>query len=72
MKSTDIAAIILIAAISVGGAYFIADAVIGKPQNESVKVRTATPISADIQQPDSEIFNKDAINPTVEVVIGDQ
>ncbi|MDB5177329.1 MAG: exported protein of unknown function [Candidatus Saccharibacteria bacterium] len=72
MKSSDIAAIILIAAISVGAAYFVADAVIGKPSNQSVKVRTTTAISADIQQPDSGIFNKDAINPTVEVVIGDQ
>lgn len=72
MKNSDIAAIILIASISVIGAYFVADAVIGKPSNQSVKVRTAEAISAEVQQPDGEIFNKDAINPTVEVVIGDE
>jgi hypothetical protein len=72
MKKSDIAAIILIASISMLIAYFIADAVIGKPSSESVKVKTIAPIAADVQQPDSTIFNKDAINPTVEVVIGDQ
>lgn len=72
MRKNDIAAIILIASISVAVAYFVADAVIGKPSSQSTKVRTATPISAEVQTPDKTIFNKDAINPTVEVVIGDE
>jgi len=72
MKRTDIAAIILIASLSVGVAYFVADAIIGKPSNASVKVKTTQLISAEIDQPDSKIFNSNAINPTVEVVIGDQ
>jgi hypothetical protein len=72
MKNSDIAAIIVIASISVLIAYFVADAVIGKPSNDSVKVKTIAPISADVQTPDNSIFNKDAINPTVEVVIGNQ
>ena len=71
MKRSDIAAIILIASISILGAYFIAGAIIGKPSDKGEKVLTAAPISADIQTPDSAVFNKDAINPTVEVVIGD-
>jgi len=70
MKSSDIAALILIASISVLVAYFVADAVIGKPSSESVKVKTIAPISADVETPDKTIFNKDAINPTVEVEIG--
>lgn len=72
MKNSDVAAIIIIASISVLIAYFVADAVIGKPSNDSVKVKTIAPISAEVQTPDSTIFNKDAINPTVEVVIGDK
>lgn len=72
MKNTDIAALILIASISMVIAYFVADAVIGKPTSESVKVKTIERISSDIQEPDKSIFNKDAINPTVEVIIGDQ
>ena len=72
MKRTDVAALIFIASLSVLVAYFIADMVIGKPTSESVKVKTMAPIRADIEQPDPSIFNKDAINPTVEVVIGGQ
>ncbi len=72
MKRTDVAALIFIASLSVLVAYFIADMVIGRPSAESVKVKTAIPISADVEQPDPSIFNRDAINPTVEVVIGGQ
>lgn len=72
MKQSDIATIVLIAAISVTAAYFIANAVVGKPSSTSVSVKTAEPISAEVQEPDKNIFNKDAINPTVEVTIGDK
>jgi hypothetical protein len=71
MKNTDYAAIILIASISMLAAYFVADAVIGRPGNESVKVKTVEEVTADVQQPDASVFNKDAINPTVPVIIGD-
>ncbi|MDB5184088.1 MAG: exported protein of unknown function [Candidatus Saccharibacteria bacterium] len=70
MKRTDIAALIFIASLSILVAYFVADAVIGKPTAESINVKTIAPISADVQQPDPSIFNKDAINPTVVVTIG--
>jgi hypothetical protein len=72
MKKSEIAAIIAIASLSVAIAYFVANAVIGKPSSASVKVRTVAPISAEVDQPDGKIFNKDAINPTVEVVIGNE
>jgi len=70
MKNSDVAAVILIASLSVLVAYFVADAVIGKPTSASVKVKTVAPISAEVQTPDQSIFNRDAINPTVEVLIG--
>jgi len=72
MKNSDVAVIIVIASISVLVAYFVADAVIGKPTGGSIKVKTIDPISTEVQSPDSSIFNKNAINPTVPVVIGDQ
>lgn len=71
MKKSDIAALILIASISIFAAYFIADAVIGRPSAESVKVKTIEAISDTVEQPDGSVFNKDAINPTIEVIIGD-
>lgn len=72
MKSTDIAAVILIASLSMLAAYFIADAVIGRPDAETAKVKTVEPLTADVAAPDPTVFNKDAINPTVEVIIGGQ
>ncbi len=70
MKKSDIATIILIASISVLVAYFAAKALIGDVQNESVQVKTADPITTEVKEPDPTVFNSDAINPTVEVIIG--
>lgn len=72
MKRSDIAVLVLIASISVIVAYFVANALIGSPTTESQTVRTTSTITESIVQPDSTIFNKDAINPTVEVVIGEK
>lgn len=70
MKRSDVAMIILIASVSVLMAYFVAKALIGDTQNESVKVKTTDLITTDITQPDTTVFNSNAINPTVEVIIG--
>jgi len=64
--------IILIASISMLVAYFVAKAIIGDTQNQSVKVKTAEKILTEVTQPDPSVFNSNAINPTVEVIIGDQ
>lgn len=72
MKNTDIAAVILIASLSMLAAYFIADAVIGRPETGTAKVKTVDALTSDVQQPDPTVFNKNAINPTVEVIIGGQ
>lgn len=72
MKKTDIAALILIASLSMLTAYLIANAVIGRPNAETVKVKSVEAISADVSEPDPGVFNKDAINPTVEVIVGDK
>lgn len=72
MKKSDIAMIILIASISVLVAYFVAKALIGDTANQSVTVKTTDQITTDINKPDSSVFNSNAINPTVQVIIGDQ
>jgi len=71
MKKSDIAMIILIASVSVLVAYFAAKAIVGDVQNQSVQVKTTEPITTEVPEPDPTVFNKDAINPTVEVIIGD-
>lgn len=69
MKKSDIAMIVLIASVSALLAYFVASSIFGGQSGSSVKVKTIDPISSTIVEPDSSIFNKDAINPAVEVQI---
>ncbi len=70
MKKNDIAALILIGSISLLIAWVSASSLIGEPKKESQKVKTVEAISSEIQSPSSKIFNKKAINPTVESSIG--
>ena len=71
MKKTDIAMIILIASISVLVAYFVAKSIpFFNDAQKPVQVKVAEPITSTIDEVDSSVFNKDAINPTVEVIIG--
>lgn len=70
MKKSDIAMIILIASVSILVAYFVAKGIFGGSANQAVTVPSATPISANLTQPDPAVFNSNAINPTVEVTIG--
>jgi hypothetical protein len=69
MKRTDLAMVVLIAAISVVAAYFITGAILGDAASEPVTVQKIDAISTDITEPDPAIFNQQAINPTVEVQI---
>ena len=70
MKNTDIAAIIMIALASTALAYFLGNVFFGDPNDESVTVSYMDPIESTIAQPDPEVFNAEAINPTVEVFVG--
>jgi hypothetical protein len=69
MKKNDIATIVLIATASVIVAFFATNAIFDNIATEEVRVRTIEPITTEVAEPDPAIFNKDAINPTVEVQI---
>jgi hypothetical protein len=72
MKKSDIAMIILIASVSVMVAYFVVGAIpIFQASAEPKTVKTIERYSSDVTDPDPAVFNKDAINPTVDVTIGD-
>lgn len=62
--------IILIASISILGAYFAGKAIIGDVGSQSAKVKTTDKITTKVTEPDPAVFNSNAINPTVEVIIG--
>ena len=70
MKNSDIAMVILIAAVSVVVSYFLGNAILGDPNNNVETISYMDPISSSIEQPDVETFNPKAYNPTVEVYVG--
>jgi hypothetical protein len=72
MKKTDVAMIILIAAIGVIGAFFGTRAVLGEGSSEEVKVDRVEVINPGLSEVDTTIFNSDAINPAVEVKVSEQ
>ncbi|MEI6228568.1 MAG: hypothetical protein WCP11_00875 [Candidatus Saccharibacteria bacterium] len=69
MKKTDIAMIIFIASFSVVVAFFVAKGLLGDVYNGSAKVKTVDKIDSSIVAPSPDIFNKNAINPAVQVQI---
>lgn len=71
MKKSDIAMIILIATVSVMTAFAIGSRwAFLAPPKEGVEVRTIEALSSDVAEPDETVFNANAINPTVQTVIG--
>ena len=71
MKKTEIAMLILIASISMLGAFFIANSLpFLKLDDKGVEVPTAEEYSVDVTEPNPKIFNDKAINPTIKTVIG--
>ena len=70
MKNTDIALIILIASISVVASYLLGNAILGNPSDRVESVSYMEPIGSSIERPDVETFNAKALNPTVEVYVG--
>lgn len=71
MKKTDVAMIILIASLSVMVSFMVANSLpFLKVDKDDAKVYTIDKITSDVTEPDPEVFNDKAINPTVQTVIG--
>lgn len=71
MKKTDIAMIVLIASLGVIIAYFIAVNIsFLKLPEDGVKVQTVPELKSELEPINKDVFYKDAINPTVEVIVG--
>lgn len=72
MKRSDIYSLILIAGIGTLAAFFMCNAILGDPNKAEVEYkRVRNVLTSDLAEPDAEIFNSRAINPTVEVYVGD-
>lgn len=72
MRQSDIISLILIAGIGTLAAFFACNAILGDPDEASTEFKTVNKvITNDLVAPDPEIFNAYAINPTIEVYVGD-
>ena len=71
MKQSDIFTLILIAGIGTLAAFFVSRAILGDPDMAKVEYKTVSRvIDSKLAQPDPEVFNSLAINPTIEVFVG--
>ena len=70
MKTSDIALVIFVAVFSVVLSAWIGSMVLGNPSERFEKVQFAHEISSDVTEPDIEIFNPYAKNPSYEVYTG--
>lgn len=69
-KKSDIFTILIIAVAGTVASYYLANMILGDPSDASVTYKMIDEITATMAVPDPEIFNEDAINPTVEVYVG--
>lgn len=73
MKQKDIALFLVIGIVSTVFSILISNALIAPSKNRQQQAEVVDPISADFNVPaaDNKYFNKDAINPTKLIQIGD-
>lgn len=71
MKQSDIITVVIIAVVGTVAAYFIVNGWLGNPGDASFEFETIEAVSAALVEPDPEVFNEEAINPTIEVYVGE-
>ena len=70
MKRSDIFTITFVASVGILLTFIASSFLLGDPDARYLKHKTIGKITADLTSPDPEVFNVDAINPTVEVYVG--
>ncbi len=70
MKKSDIALLVLIVSLTLVISFLVVKTIFGEATNEATKVEKTESISANLTEPSPTIFNRDAINPTVVIQIG--
>lgn len=72
MKRNEIALILVVVGVVIIATYSLFNVFFGQAALSPVKVTTTTAITPSVTEPDTTVFNSDAINPAVNVTIGDQ
>lgn len=70
MKTSDYVTVGFIALFVTGLAYFAVNSLLGDPKTKTVRFEYLEGVSSSLVDPNDEIFNAGAINPTVEVYVG--
>lgn len=72
MKRSDIFTLILVAGIGTLAAFLICNKIMGDPNMAKVEFKALNAIiKSDLVAPEAEVYNSLAVNPTVEVYVGD-
>lgn len=71
MKPKDIGIIAGVAVVSAIFSYIIAGYIFNGDKSYSLKAPSVEPISAEFKLPSDKYFNKDSLNPTKDITIGD-
>ena len=71
MKKSDIITTSFVAVIGLVVSFFIVRAIVGNPDDQQIKVTTIEVVQGDVADPSTDTFNAQALNPTVEVYVGD-
>ena len=70
MRQSDIFTVIIVASVGTLAAFFLCNWILGNPDDQFETFKTISVVSPDVALPDSDVFNVGAINPTVEVYVG--
>ncbi len=70
MKQQDIALIIVVVAVSALLSFFVSNFLLGGT-DRSTEVEVVTPIRSEFNRPNERFFNSSSLNPTIDIVIGD-
>lgn len=70
MKKKDIVSIVAVAILGVVAAIVIVNSILGDINDKSATFRSIETVNSSVGVPDPEVFNPEAINPTVDVYVG--
>lgn len=70
MRKKDIISIVAVAILGVVAAIVAVNSILGDIDDKSATFRSIEVVNSGVGVPDPEVFNPDAINPTVDVYVG--
>ena len=71
MKKSDIITTTFIAILGFVASFFVVQALVGDPDKTTITFKTIDVVSNEVADPSPDTFNSQALNPTVEVFVGD-